>query len=440
MQSFASTRKHTARLFMVLKAMAALSIVFLVAACATTVNVAARFPARNMSAAELRRIAVSDFDGPTGDEFANALEATLASAEFDNARYFILVDSGQRGNSTEARSAAMYGRSVGAQGVFFGHVENAAAHDESFQGTAVACVVNEPNGKCKKWGLVQVPCVRRVVELSVIPSLVDVSTAQVVYSERKAATSDTSWCQGQDQSVSDDALLAAARNKILADMRLDVAPHNAVLQATLKEDSDGLPKGVSDRFDAAVADAKKGDMAEACRAWGEVNQMSPNNPGTVYDLGVCAEADGNYYSAMSLYQKARSLTPQADGDIEASIARTQQLLGAANTLAAEKKAREDQAAAQQRAAAEQAKEQREREHAAKAARDAKHAKLVAAFGAKDAALIEAGKIRIGMSEKAVIAARGAPSRREKVPPDSELWHYGSDEVGFTKGKVTHISS
>ncbi len=417
---------------------ATIAVAAILAGCATTVQVSARFPARNPSAAELRKIAVSDFEGPDGANFASALEATLASAQFDGAQYFTMVDSGHRGGRAEARAAAAYGRSVGAQGVFFGQVETENMHNEGFQGLQSQCALNDANGNCKKYALVQVPCVKRVLEMAVIPTLVNVSNAQVVYSSRKGATSDASWCQGENPPLSDDQMVAAARNTILNDIRLDVAPYNATLRATLKESNDGLPEDAAKQFDAAVASAKKNDMGEACRVWGEVDKISPNHPWTVYDLGVCAESNGNYASALTLYQRARTLSPKADNDIAASVARAQQLLGAHGELAREQKVRDDQAAVVRRQAADQERQRKTQAHADKAARDAKHAQLVAKFGGQDATLIESGQVRVGMTMAAVLATRGNPSRREKVPPDSELWHYGSAEIGFTKGKVTHI--
>lgn len=428
---------------------AGLILMLAVCGCATTVQVSARFPARNPSAAELRKIAVSDFDGIDGANFASALEATLASTQFDGAQYFTVVDSGHRGGRAEARAAAAYGRSVGAQGVFFGQVVAENMHNEGFQGLQSQCVVADANGNCKKYELVSVPCVKRILQMEVIPTLVSVANTQVVYSGRKIATSDASWCQGENPPLSDYQMVTAAQNTILHEIRLDVAPYNATLQATLKESSDGLPEDAAKQFDTAVASAKKHDMGEACRVWGQVDKISPNHPWTVYDLGICSESNGNYADALSLYERARTLSPKADRDIAASIARAQQLLGANGELAREQKVRDDQAAAIRRQAAEQDRQRQTQARADKAAReaqvradkvnrDAKHAQLVTTFGAQDASLIEVGQVRVGMTAAAVIAARGNPSRREKVPPDSELWHYGSTEIGFTKGKVTHI--
>ncbi len=108
---------------------------------------------------------------------------------------------------------------------------------------------------------------------------------------------------------------------------------------------------------------------------------------------------------------------------------------------------------QQRAAAAQAEAEREAQE--KAARDAENARLeaaaqaeaqkkakraalVAKYGSTIADEIMSGTIVKGMTTDQVLEARGEPDRRESFPPDSELWSYGADRIGFYKGHVTHV--
>ena len=52
--------------------------------------------------------------------------------------------------------------------------------------------------------------------------------------------------------------------------------------------------------------------------------------------------------------------------------------------------------------------------------------------------IEAGQVLEGMSAEQVTLARGAPARKEVIPPDAELWHYADGEVAFSKGAVSYV--
>jgi hypothetical protein len=440
------------------------AILAILTGCATQVQVNARFPANDPRAAELRRVAVTDFYGPQGDRFAYALEAMLATAVFDGAPYFTLAASGERGRGAESRMAADYGRSVGASGVFFGQMQAADFHDEWYQGETTRCIRweskdedkdhkdnkdnkdkdnkhdkdrhDKDHGKCVKWESVPIPCVHRIFDMEVFPMMVKVSTGEVVYSARKRASTDMRWCKPDGPPMSDDALVAGAIDRIVADMRQDVAPYNAVLHAIVKEDSKGLPEAIAKTFDAAVKAAGKGDMSEACRLWGEVDRLNPNHPWTVYDLGVCAEANGNYASAVAQYERARTLSPKPDRDVAEAIARAQTLLAAHQELK-----REGHPSGVPQTVAPPAGSPAATpapKPAPVAAVDPAHAKLVKTYGAKVAGWIEKHEVHVGMNAAAVFAARGNPASKEKVTDDVAVWTYGTQKIVFTKGAVSSV--
>jgi hypothetical protein len=158
--------------------------------------------------------------------------------------------------------------------------------------------------------------------------LVNVRSGRVVYSSQKSAGAETAWCRGDIQPISDDDMISGAINRIISDMRPDIAPYNTILRATVIEKTDGLPEDVAKAFTAAVKSAGKGDLSEACRAWGEIDRTNPSHPWTVYNLGVCAEANGNFAGALSLYEKARQLAPKANNDVAESITRVSNLIAA----------------------------------------------------------------------------------------------------------------
>jgi len=76
--------------------------------------------------------------------------------------------------------------------------------------------------------------------------------------------------------------------------------------------------------------------------------------------------------------------------------------------------------------------------AAKPPAEARRAEFAATYGAAAADAILAGVVRIDMTMEQVLLARGAPVRKEVIPPDAELWHYAAGEVAFSGGKVTYV--
>ena len=297
-------------------------------ACATTVDISARFPARYAETANIRKIAVADFDGYGGREFQSALQAELFSATFDGRPYFNVVATGGPSNPS---AAAGYGRSVGAQGVILGTV-GTDFNTSSYQGSESRCVRWEGD-KCKEYKSFPIPCWRRNVDLIVTPSLVSVASGRVVYSAQKRASRNTSWCGNESPSTGDLAMVTDAQRDILGDIRRDIAPYNTTLSATLKTKGAGLSDALKPQFTAAAKAASGGDMATACQAWTSINSAQPSNLDTVYDLGVCAESAGDYGKALTLYRQAQRLAPAPDTAVNESLARAQNLADAKAALA-----------------------------------------------------------------------------------------------------------
>lgn len=70
---------------------------------------------------------------------------------------------------------------------------------------------------------------------------------------------------------------------------------------------------------------------------------------------------------------------------------------------------------------------------------ARRRELTAQHGAEVADAILAGTVLKEMTMEQVLLARGAPSRKELIPPEIELWHYATGEVAFSGGKVSYVS-
>jgi hypothetical protein len=77
--------------------------------------------------------------------------------------------------------------------------------------------------------------------------------------------------------------------------------------------------------------------------------------------------------------------------------------------------------------------------AAESSERKRHRELAEQYGAEVADAIQAGTILKDMTMEQVLLARGAPDRKEVIPPDAELWHYTAGEVAFSGGKVSYVS-
>lgn len=302
--------------------------------CSTTVAVRARFPANNSDASQLKKVAVAGFDGPEGDYFAYALEGMIASAEFDGWLYFTLVGSG--GRDVAPGRALDYGRAMGAEGVYSGLLHRADFDNYPYEERSSRCVEKDRDGKCVKKETVITPCMRREFRMDVFVTLTETRGGRAVYSGRKSADTSTAWCRGEGQPYSDGDMMDGVLNRILAEIRPDIAPYNTVLQATVNEKTEGLAEADALAFKNAVKMADNGNIAEACRQWDDIKRANPGHPGTVYNAGVCAEANGDFDGALALYQEARHLSAKPDSAMADSIARAGRLIAARQELRRQK--------------------------------------------------------------------------------------------------------
>lgn len=448
------------------------AVLGLVAACATTVNVSGRFPAKVPAAAELRTIAVSGFEGSGGDRFAAALEAHLASIRFDGQPYFTLM-GGAHERVLDSASAIRYGKSTGAAAVYFGRID-AVTESARVQRSQQSdnCAEWKKNGKCKRYHEYQVTCEERTFTLTVLPKTVKVATGAIVYSRQSVGTAKTTYCPGSS-GQSDSELVSIAERAVLAAIGEDVAPQNKSMRAKISKDADGLGEADAASFGRAGDSMEAGNAAAACDTWKQIDQTSPGHRPTLLNLGVCAEIDGRYPDALALYESARA-EPVADADAaddgvmqqtlsvvtsvmntairadaDAAINRVRGLISAEGELAeAEQKRAAAVAAGKQKLADEAAAVEHQRAAdattaaKAKAAADAATAQrrkdLADQYGEAAAEAILKGEILKGMSKDAVLAARGKPASKEVLSPSEEIWTYGDARVIFADGKVSYV--
>jgi len=394
------------------------------AACAPTqVAINARFPANFPEAAELRRISVAPFEGNGGMEFTGAMRAEIASATFDGQRHFTLIEGVQSSTASAARQA-------NAQGVLTGSVLLDRSQNNFREGRR-ECSARNSDNQCVRWREYEVNCTAVTVSALVSPSLLRASDGASVYASQERGERTSRWCTDRQRNTTDEAMLAAILANIAIEVRRDIAPYNSVLNATVSESADGLPRDLAAQFDLAVEAAKASNITMACDGWRNVNAARPDHTWTVYNLGICAEAQGDYVNAHALYQRASQLGGAANRDVAASIQRVNRLLGAEQQLAAEEAARVLASEAEARRSEAAAQQSR-------AARDARRSDLVSRHGAAIADAILAGEVNPGMTQQQVVEARGQPSRREELTPTEQIWHYGSERVMFSNGRVTFV--
>jgi hypothetical protein len=416
-------------------------------ASAEKVTLTGRFPARNAEASQLRRIAFGNFGGSGGARLASALRAELATGEAGGAPWFTVVAS------TSGRSR----RRVGSEAVISGSSEGSIS-DVPVQRQTYECV-ERYGKKCTRYATIS--CTHRIVTASVDVQIARTSDNRIVYSSNKPFHEEMEWCAGQAPAMSVDDVSTQIALAVAREVKKDIAPYTETYVLKVKESTDGLPKSAKDRFKSAIKLSVK-DLQGSCAAWEALKPEGASSPALQFDLGLCAEAVGNFAAAAAYYQQSQALVPSGSKDAAEASARVRLLIAARDqasqqqaqrqqTEASDVRAEAEAEKASQRQAAAAVRAQRNAEAsarnraaaqaaAARNERENRRQQVATKYGAGAADAILAGRPVKGMTAAQVQAAIGPPSRRERISNGEEQWYYPGRRIIFSGGRVTYIGS
>lgn len=296
---------------------ACILLVSVLTACAERINLVVPNPPRYPQAAELKRVTVLPFEGRGGETLAPEIEAILGSVQQGGRNYFTLIERTRRdavlgemrlqgSPITDESTAIKVGKQVGAQGIYLGTVISASVNDAPYTSEVQRCVYQDRDGKCQQYRSQSVNCIKRTATFQFAPKLIAVETAATPYAGRPLGQAEGSGCLGSGQPVaSGDSLLAQARQAALEEFRRDVTPYTTDVAVRLLSDKDGITSDIaSKKLSSGIEFAKKRRMDRACQLWAEGIEPSPDSIALLYNLGVCAEVQGDFEEAKRRYYEA----------------------------------------------------------------------------------------------------------------------------------------
>jgi len=87
-------------------------------------------------------------------------------------------------------------------------------------------------------------------------------------------------------------------------IRRDLAPRDYELDVRVEESTKGLAKAAQAAFKAAVRQTKS-DQPGACAAWTALTREAEPTAALAFNLGLCAEMQGDFTAATDWYSEAR---------------------------------------------------------------------------------------------------------------------------------------
>lgn len=275
-------------------------------ASAETATMNGVFAAPYREAAMLGSIAVERISGQDGQALVFALERALSGGN----GHFEIV-----GGRT--------GRDI-ADGGLAG-VVTTSVNENPYTRKDKKCVQYDAvdKKKCVKEEQVEVRCRRRVVDVSADLRLVRNSDGRIVYSATKPYREEASWCQGENVNRSVDDVVAQAVRTIADQVRGDITPNYTTYRIRFRESTKGLSKDLAKQFKALIKLTQR-DLRAACSGF-ETMAQSAAQASVTFNLGLCAEARGDYDAALGYYNAAMPLIGGRGGEASEGIGRVERL-------------------------------------------------------------------------------------------------------------------
>ena len=274
---------------------------------------AARFPA----ASELRRVAVLPMSGDSDGVVQAELEGVLTSVSYKDDPYFEVVSRVELDRVlseqtlgltaiTDPTTAAKVGKVLGVEGIYLGVFDQPRVSDKKYRENRSECVQRSNKGKCLSFRNFSVTCTKRQADIRLIPKLINVETAQVVYSKNFSRSKESQTCDDSSQALDDQVSLAReAVSSALQEFKTDVAPSRMKVSITMLDDTEGLSSSIAEKqFEGALKFMKAGRSDRACKTFRELESDGERTPDLLYNIGICSELDGNIDAALAYCRDA----------------------------------------------------------------------------------------------------------------------------------------
>jgi len=258
-------------------------------AAAETLTITGSDPA-TANVNDLLRLSVERFQGEDGAALAQQLEAELGNAQFDGRAYYRIV-APESGAPTDGLVT----------GTTRASVDEVAVTEKRDK-----CVEHDPadKKKCLKEIEVDIRCRRRTISVATTARLVAIGDGSVRYTRPLNARDQVTYCPDRSASRSVDDYIAGVQHDHVVAIRRDLAPRDYELDVRVEESTKGLAKAAQAAFKAAVRQTKS-DQPGACAAWTALTREAEPTAALAFNLGLCAEMQGDFTAATDWYSEAR---------------------------------------------------------------------------------------------------------------------------------------
>lgn len=263
---------------------------------AETLSVNGIYPAGNDAAAELNTIAVEPFGGVDGPTLSLELEDRLRNVSIEGEPYFQILPSSLAASADNEVDAVLRGT-----------VTTLTSNERSYPRKDKKCVARNEKKKCIERVEVEIPC--RVLSVYVEPRLRLIGIeGELIHSENPSLEQEERYCRGDDKPIP-DLIVEKALSDFVRSIRFEFAPVQRTEGIRLLEARNGMNGEPRKAFRDAIK-LTKSDPLQACLNFKALQEPIGEHVSLLYNLGLCAESDGDFDTASSFYDRALVADPK----------------------------------------------------------------------------------------------------------------------------------
>lgn len=266
-----------------------MSVAIATPAAAETLTVPTGRPAVSDSVAALGTIALQQIGGRDGAAAAIAIEDALRDAVPDQQPRLRVVPVGM----TADVNAMLYGS-----------VDSNVHTVLTSKKTKEECSKEDKDGTCTEKKTREIPCRTEKLTMQPMLRLTDVNGA-LLYSD-EAALSETKYFCADGIPPDWQKVRRGLVARLAARTAAALVPARMQQDIRVLEDRKGLDKAAAATFRNALRQTKH-DQDGACRTWRAMAATAGNHPSVAFNIGLCAERDGDLDFARQQYQRVATM-------------------------------------------------------------------------------------------------------------------------------------
>jgi len=321
------------------KATIAIAIVLLAGCAGARVSQVVEVPARQSGMAESRKLAIFYFNGDIDGTITAQVESYLSNINVRGIPYFEVLEremldkiiNEQRMVSSsgyfDENDAVRLGKLSGADTLIMGSASMPPTSSRYYRKAVDYCL----DKKCTKKETRHKSCVDMSTNVDLTLKAVSVQRGSIIFTQTYSGKASDTDC-GERHSKNDTDLRNEAMGQILANLRKDVAPYQVKISIEFMDKDDSMNSATKARLEEAMEYIRQERVDRACEIFKDALAGDTNSPALYYNMGVCAEIEGDLDKAEDLYKLSERKTAKPMRLISGAINRVRTMKSNQNEL------------------------------------------------------------------------------------------------------------